>query len=545
MKKIILLYFLFISAAYSQSVNEKLIVKFSEYENEDPYNFKYNPSTGTYVYGPYDTLNKTASIISNKGKSETYAFVNIYSVIFDKDGNYYASAGNNITDTTFTYFFLKNGSRVPGTSFDQINDGWAERNGVVYFAAKENGMSYFVEYDISSGKLSKSKPYDGVYLIYYKEIPVEGEPAGEVGFTKDGKPYYAAESNNEKFIVIGNREQKHYSDIDIYYTVNDNNGDITYFAKSSGKFYETKGNAFVVQGEKEYNKFDYVYGPIIFNKSNEPVYIAADSVSESEYPARVMAGNSPGKIYNGGIYDIKFTPSGRLAYIASVTNKGKTRSMTVIDGKEGKKYNSVNSITFGSTDEPIFAATNDGKKYFLAAGKTEYEDEYDAIFNPMRLKNGKLFYIGADYGNYEKKIRDKYFVHIGDETFGPYDGMQVQDYRTGDYVLQDHSGKYAYVTTRTKSFDPYASSQTLYTDKGNSDEFDYFQNVNLYNGKPIYAASKLADREGYFYSNKIYYGDKQIGTDYDAIIDYNFNEEGKVTFVGYKNKSFYWVEIRL
>ncbi len=551
MKKLyFVLFTLFILAPVlrSQTVNEKPIVKFSEHETVDPYSFRYDAASGTYIYAPYDTVTKTSTIFSNKGNSAAYGSVNSYSAIFDKDGNYYAGAYNNFTDTTFVYFFLKNGQSV--ASFNWIDDGWVERDGVIYFSAKDKDMSYFVSYKISDGTVSKSKAYDDIKLVYFKEVPSEGEPVREVGFTKDGKTYYMAESNDEKFIVIGGDEQKHYSDIDPYYTTTDVNGALTHIAKGNGKFYETKGDAFVVQGSMEYKKFDYIYGPILFDKNNNPVYIAADSTVGSENPQRVMVGNVQGKTYSSGIYGITFTPSGKPAYVGSMfEKKNKTRSMVAIDEKEGKKYSAVYSLSFGPNDEPIFAASKDGKNYFLVAGKTEYDNEYEGILDPKVLPDGKLYYIGINYGNWEKKIRDKYFVHIGENTFGPYDGLQTLDYRTGSYILADKSGAYAYVVSNTKKFDPYTSTQNVLTNRGKSGEFDYFENVNLYNGNIIFTTSTLADAGGYTYKNKIYYwtkdGVKQLGTDYDAVMDYNFNPNGTVTFSTFKNQAYWWVEIKL
>lgn len=525
------------------NAQEKLIAEFSGEGDIHAYSFKYDAKNGTYVYSVYDSVKDNYTLLSNKGNSAEYSYADVWSVLFDDAGNYFASTYNKITDTTFHYYLLENGEIV--TEFDNILAGWVFKDGVLYFPAEQNGKYYFTSYDVSTKKMTTGKPYDAIELVFFKEMPFEGEPMGEIGFTKDGKPYYLAALGEEKFLVIGNEEQKHYSDIESYYTVPDKNGELTYIAKSRGKFYREKGDAFVVQGSKEYDKFDYVYGPLLFDKDNNPVYIGGDSSGSSLYPQRVMIGNNRGKIYDGGISDIKISPSGKLAYFGYVNvGNDKTKTTLVLDGKEGKKYDYTMMLSFDPSGKPLYAASRNGEKYYVVWGDEESDDEYQSIFD-LRVVDGKLVYIGANYGDYEKKTPDKYYFHIGDDVKGPFNMIQMLDYTTGSYVELDGKGNYCYSASRLIDYDNYLYKQRVFVKDWKSKEFDYIPNVHLYKGKAVYNAGNMIDRERYTYKYKIYLGDKEISPEYDEIIDYKFNDNGTITFVGLRGKKFYWVEMKL
>ncbi|MGH2575842.1 MAG: hypothetical protein ACRDFC_09110 [Ignavibacteria bacterium] len=544
------LFFLLTVKLSSQTVSEKLIVNFSDKENVAAYAFKYDNLSGTYLYTPYDTVSKKHSIISNKGNSGDYDYLSYYSPIFDSEGNYYVIVSNTITDTTFQYFFLKNGQEL--LSFSYIDDSWIEKNGTIYFRAKKGDVDYLIAYNTLDGSFNQSKPYDEIILVYYPEQFFEGEPIGQLGFTKDGKPYYLAELDEERFLVIDGVEQKHYSDIDQYNVVVDKQGVLTYFAKGSGKFYEESGNSFVVQGEKEYKKYDYLYGPLLIDKANNPVYIGADS-SDYGFPQRVVIGDKEEKTYNNAIFNLKLTPSGKAAYIASNLKPGSIRnreqsseSFLVLGGKEGKKYKNIGLLHFTADDEPVMAVSKRKNRFIVVKGKEEKDAEYEYIFDLKVLPDGRPMYVGINYGNYEKKIKDKYFANIGDDDFGPYDEMQILNYNTGSYILTDNAGNYAYIASKIINFESYTITQTLHTNKGKSSAFNFIDYVNLYKGKVIYAASKLTDPEEKTYKYQLYYGTKPLGSEYDSIIDYKFNESsGTITFISLKGKEFYRVEMKL
>lgn len=538
------LMFLFVFSAFSQTVTEKKIASFITSQNPEVYSFKYDKNSEGYVYSDYDTIIKKSTLYTNKGKMGIYDNLNTWSTVFDKAGNSYMTASNYITDTTYTYYFLKNGE--PAATFDYIDEGWAERNGTIYFHCRENNKHLIASYNTADGKVTKGKPYEDILLCSMKPYQGgEGEPIGEIGFTEDGKPFYIAAAGDEKFLVVGDAEQKHYTDIDMYSFAKDNKGGFAYIARNNGKFYESKGNTFVVHGDKEYKSYDYIYGPVIFDANNNPVYIGADS-ADTYTPQRVVIGDKEQKTYPGGIYDVKFSPSGKLAYIGATLRKGNiTDYFAVIDGKEGKKYTNISNLTFGAGDEPIYTGYKNDNECFVIKGSKVYEYDYSNAFDLKFLPNGKIVNVGVIYGNYEKKIRDKYFVNYGDDQLGPYDGIYTANYVTNQYVLTDNSGGYAFISERVIKPDEYISKFTVITNKGETDEYDGIQDLSLYKGKPLFTISYGTNKAPYIYTYKIMYGDKQVGAAYEGISDYKFDEAtGTATFLGAKNKEFYLVEMK-
>ncbi len=547
-KSIIILAFLAVSASFllSQTVNEKKAASFNGIQSVDAYSFYYNNKNGTYFYTYYDTTTQKSTVYSNKGNSKPYNSVNDYTGIIDENGNYYVITYNNV-DTVYTYYIVKNGQEIASYSYIDVN--WTEKNGVLYYVCRDNNYkSYFVEYNTADGTEKKSKAYDDIYLIYYPNPAYDDEPVGTIGFTGSGEPYYAASLNNEKFIVIGTTEQKHYADIDTYTPVLDKNGALTYFAKEKGMFYVERGDAFVVQGDKEYKKFDYVYPPLLFDNSNTPVYIAGDSSANDVYPQRVVTGNTEGKTYTGGLYDIKFTPSGKLAYTASNTvssDNGSYLSYVVIDGKEGKKYTYINYLTFFPDGTPLYAAGKNENESVIVKGKNETGVEYPQILDLKILPDGELAYVQAKYGNYEKKQKDKYLVTIGDEEFGPFDGMQTLYNDNNSYISTDKTGGYVFIATKLLDYDAYTTESTIYYKDGTSKKSDYFDNVYLYKGKPLYTASKLVDKVNYVYTYELYYGTKAIGSGYQSIASFKFDETtGTASFIAGKGNDMYYVEVK-
>jgi hypothetical protein len=537
---------MFSVSVFAQRVNEKKIAGFPELNTVDAYSFKYDGNTGTYFYSSYDTTTQKYSIFSNKGNSVLYSYVNEYSGIVDKDGNYYVTANNNV-DTVYTYYMLKNGKEI--AAYEYIDAMWTEKDGTIYFSCKDNGKYYFVEYNTFDGSKKKSPAYDEIYFVYYPITYYDSEPVGTVGFTPDGRTYYVASLGDEKFLVIGGAEQKHYSDIDLYTFEPDKNGVLTYFAKDVGKFYEERGNSFVVQGDKEYKKFDYVYGPLLFDNSNTPIYIAGDSAGGYIYPQRVVVGNTEGKTYTSGIYDIKVTPKGKLAYVASNvvnTDENIYESYLVIDGKEGKRYRYISYVSFLPDDTPVyFGSKGENKPGVIIKGTEEIPTEYPDIYELKVFDNGELSYVEAKYGNYEKNIKDKYRVVIGDESFGPYDGVSNMYWNNGAYVITDKDGNYAYITMKLIDAETYNYENRLYTNTGKSKNADYYDNVYLLKGKVLYTTSKLTDNVNYVYEYQMYYGNKKIGSAYNSINDFKLDEKsGTATFKAVIVKDLYFVEIK-
>jgi hypothetical protein len=535
-------------SALSQTPNEKLLASIPPSNSyTDAYSFKYNPVTGAWVYSSYDTTSRMYTLVTSKGTSKPYNFAMQYNALFDYDGNVYTIASETVNDTLYNYYIIKNTEAVtPAYTF--ISEGWAEKNGVIYFSAQEGGKYYFVSYDMKSGTLTKSRPYDEVRLVYVPVMYSEGEPMGYVGFTKDNKPYYVAVADNEAFLVIGGVEQKHYSDISYYEVKMDANDVPVYIAKDNGKLYETRGNTFVVHGSNEYKKFDWVYGPIIFDKSNNPVYVGQDSTGEYLYRSTIMSGPNALKTYDGSIYTYSIMPNGKLAYVASLNatdpkdlNSG--FSMVVVDGKEGKKYNSVGTLKFSPSSEPIYTATDKKGKTTLIVGTETVSEKYDYIPDFGYLADGTLYYIGTNYGNYEKKQSDKNYVMVHDEISGPYDFTYTSDWATNTIVLSDKKGNYAYVAGKNIDYTNYIYKYNVITNNWTSDDFDIINDARIINGKVTFFSGTQKNKGEYIYTYRLHVNNKPVGNTYNSITEVKTDGSGKLSFIASRDNNMYLVEV--
>src|SRR5947207_12539156 len=201
---------------------------------------KYDKKTGAYVYPLYDTTYDSVIVVTSKGHSAKYYGANTFSSVFDTDGNVYTLAMNRVNDTVYTYFILKNGAQA-GT-FESLNDNWTINGNNLYFTSKEGSKSYFNSMELSTAKITKSKPYDDLVLTYAPDRyrNTHREFVTYPGFTSTGKPYYIAyKDSTEVFMVIDGVEQKHYSDIDQSYCTPDSSGNVVYVAAATVRIYDT------------------------------------------------------------------------------------------------------------------------------------------------------------------------------------------------------------------------------------------------------------------------------------------------------------------
>lgn len=544
MKKLFFLLFIFVPLAlYSQTVSEKLINKFTQLGETDAYSIKYDVKSGTYVYAVYDTTKIVKnSIISNKGNSGDYDFVNNFATIFDSDGNYYVVVSQNLTDTTSKNTFLKNGKEI--ATYDYINSEIWESNGNVFLMCTNNGKSFIAKYNIGGGNLIKGKEYDEILLCDFEKNVYEGEPMAKLGFTKDGKPFYIAKSNSKSFMVIEEEEQMPYSDIDAYTVVQDKNGKLAYVAKDTGSILNP-GGAFVVYGNTKYNTANNIYN-LLFDNEGNVVYLATDFTTNEDYPQKIMKGNKAiSKTYLGGINYLNITPEGKIYFTASEKkNAEEYVYYFVYNGKEHKAYISVLNPKVYSGDKFVYTAQIEDERYAIVNGADEIKlGKKQYVQSADLLENGSLAYVVVEYGDYDRKIKDKYSISINDKKSGPFDGMQMLDYEKNSFVISDKSGNYAYMINNIKNFTDY--SYILHTNNGKSEEFDLITDVKLIKGKAFFVASKFADKDKYTYKYKAYYNNKPVSIEYDSYSELNFNEiTNTISFIGSKGNEIYRIEIK-
>ncbi len=544
------LFCLFISTGNnSQTVNQKLITGITIGNSlVDAYSLKYNAATGGWVYMAYDTTASRYTIITPKGTSKPFNYAMSYNALFDADGNSYMIGSENVSDTVFRYSVLKNNE--PIAVFDFVADGWVMKDNILYFAAQESGKHYLVTYETKTGAIFKSKAYDEIRLAYTPDGGYsEGEPVGYVGFTKAGLMYYIARAGDESFLVIGDKEQKHYSDITWYDLKFNSQDEPCYIARSKGRFYDERGNTFIVKGSQEFKSFDWVYGPLEFDKSGNPLYVGQDSTGLYTYRSTLMSGDDAIATATGSIYNYMYTPSGKLSYILSEQTTSANgeivyKSYLVIDGKKSKEFSSVNTPVFGSGAQVLFTASDKNNKYFVVQNGEVISDKYDYISEARFISNGNTAYVGVKYGNYDKKIPDKSYVVIGDENYGPYNTVNTADWKTNQMILTDNKGNYAYMAGEIIDMTNYLYKYTIYTNKGESKTFDNISELRYVNNKLCYFAGNSKVKDQYIYDYTLYVNNKKLGDTYSAYTDVVVTPEGVMTFIASKGNDMYYVEVR-
>ncbi|MCC6865200.1 MAG: hypothetical protein IT280_03480 [Ignavibacteria bacterium] len=527
----------------AQTINQKLITGIPHYNGTvDAYSMKYDAASGGWIYSAYDTVSAKFRVITPKGTSGEFNYISNYNALFDSEGNSYVVGSNNITDTSYNYSILKN-NEVIGV-YDNVADGWVMKDDILYFAAGEQNKSCLIAYDTKTGNMKKGKLYDEVRLAKTEETYTEGEPMGYVGFTSSGLPYYIAVLNDEVFLVIGDEEQKHYSDITWYDLKFSQNDVPVYIAKSQGKFYYIRGNTFTVKGNEEYKSFDWVYGPIKFDNQGTPLYTGQDSLGENKYRSTLMLGNAAITTVDGYIYNYMFTPSGKIAYIVSKETADKDGESgweyyLVVDGKKDKVYSSVNNPVFNNGGV-MYTASDKNNKYFVVRNDKVISEKFDYISDTKILPSGGVSYVASKYGNYDKHIPDKYYVYINDEEFGPYNIINTADWKTSEQVMIN-GNNYAFMAGELTDPVNYTYRYTIVSNSGKSKEFDNVGDLKYVNGKLVYFAGNMKGKGTYLYDYGLYVNNKKLGETYSAYSDVNVNNEGTITFTASNNNEIYYV----
>lgn len=554
----LLTFFLLISLNYfsepslfSQNINEKLIAALNEPASAiDAAYFKYENRTGSWICAAYDTASRKRYTITKFGKSEEYDFIDVFRAIFDTDGNVYTIASKERGDRIYDYYILKNDKAV-SPSYTLIENSWAEKNGLIYFHAEENNKHYLMTYNIKSGSINKGKAYDAIIPVYNpktngakstKTFSYDVMPDYEIGFTQKGIPYYAAIKRNKTFLVIGEKEQKHYSDIDYWRFLMNENDEPIYAAKNYGKIYSEKGGTFIVKGSNEYKKFDWIMGDIILDKKGEPVYVGQDSVSRYLNRSTIMQGAYEIKTYEGFIDEFAIAPNGSIAYVVSGSADYMNSSsidFAVNNGREGKKYTGISKIKFTSSSQLLYSATDEGFRTMLISGGKILSGKYDYVPDFGSIKDGSMYYVGNTFDENEK---DNYYVFAGGKLNGPYDYI-LKDEETGEMLYSDEYGNYAFITDYSTG---HSYFNNVYINGAKSEVFNEITGLSFVNGKCVYLAGRENIEYPYYFIDeyRLYSDNKPISDVYRSVSIINTGKSGVYTFIAVKDSGVYYVEVK-
>lgn len=541
MKKLIfaVLFLICFGNVFSQTVNETPFLK-AENEEVSQYDMRYDKITGTYVYTNYDTTLKKSKFLSNKGDSKYYDYCGAYNVQFNSKGDYFGTGSTFAEDySNDKTHLIANGTEMRTYSYiDQL----IIKNDILYIIAKNENKSLFLKYNTITKKFEYEKIYDEINLVYMPDEQY-GEPYFELGFNKDGLEYFAAKSDNKQFLVIGGTEQEKFDEINPYGVTMDKNGEITYIAtKITDEFRES----FVIQGTKRYRSFPSIIEYIKFTNDNVPVYGISDDTTYSYFSKQYVTGNTPGKSYNAGVWGLGNTPSGGIYYIASdSTPEGKYSSRIVVNGIEGKSFDAIYNVRFDNKDKPIFIVTRNQME-ILVYDNEEIGTEYNYIFGLTISKEGKIGYIGTISGDSDAKIPERYFVVVDEKRYGPYLSVPY-GLLEGFFeaITFNESGDHAFAATDEKSRTYDDQKFTVYSNKFKSPgSFSYVNEIYSYNNNFYYSTSNNMNEKETEYN--IYKNNKKIAGGYTALMDFILDKEnGKITFIGFKNNTYNYVEIGL
>lgn len=464
----------------SQTVREQEIFTNQSGEMALLYNFVYDQATGSYCYIDMDPVSFKYVITSRYGASKPYDFLSNFYIKFDALGNYYCVASNYYPAGTYDstlYYLIINGEEVKQLEYAEAYDGYINPDDKFEFTVRE-GEKFRIATVSSTSPIQFSQPFDEI-RVAWRYIPVEDASGEDDFFVRDANRnrLYVVRNNDKAFFYHGgNLVETGYSDIDNSSLVYDNQGQLTYIAKSLGRFWEDEGNEFVVQGSRSYNPYLKVYSPVLFTSSNEPVYIVSTGkVGEDNFISTLAVGNEIKPAYTNaaktqrmedftaGIYNLSIDASDVISYTGSVrvnwddfdyesvyskaafvvNNIGSEFYFdpgTVIKNMSGDELFSLNpNQTYGKT---VLNLSSNGVNEIISDDKFNFIGDYG--FTP----SGEVYYVGVISGNYDLGIRDQYIIVINGIETGTYPSLIFSEVDEGkySYLAFDKNNNYAYAT---------------------------------------------------------------------------------------------------
>lgn len=575
----------------SQTLTEQEIYSDKTKDNVDVYNFITDESTGNYCYIDYNNYTSKYTIKSRYGESEEFSYISAYDIKFDSKGNYYSLVSNYNEDDSLEYFLIANGETISQFQNAESYSSFVDKNDDFKFVYSEDDSVMIGTYSINNG-LTTSEKYVSASPIYrYKfEYEYDIDLGQEDLFEdKDGNYGFVVSDGATSDILFGdNLIKTPYTDINSNSFIYDKQGSLCYIAKMDGKFFENKGREFVVQGDKKYKEFEYIYPPILINKENVPVYISIDS-TEIGFVYKVVIGDDyqkvfsddsktkEGAVYTGGVYSLNVDSNDNITYYASVLTiqdgnlpdelYSYLYNVTyVINGIEQKFYYNPGLWKFNNTRSLISYMTDtllNKSKLLLKKGNKEKiinKMDFNEIPDYGFINNtNKIYYVGVNRGDWTKKVEDQYYVFVDNERIGNYEAIIYQNFM-GDYSLLkfNKKGDFAFTIQESEVESEENESYEYYTYVVTNDgrqppvinfetdkkSFDYIQNLfYTRNDKLFYIAGIYNDLKN---SDQILImvDNKPLDKIYNSVYNLSYDEDkNMVDFIASRDKSIYKVKI--
>lgn len=590
-------YFLIISNLFSQSISEKELFRLTFKGDADAYSFIYDSNSTNYCYLYTLPDEKKTFIISNNSTSDKYDFVAGEDIRFDKEGNYYAINTNYKADYGIdNNFLIVNGKNVLNYEYIESYNTYVNNSGEFVFIFKEFDLYKLGYYSLKNG-FRKSEGYESIKPLF-KSNPVLYQREGDADGYRDSD-FYRNEKNERGFVVISNGKAKlifetteiptDYSDINESSLTMNKNNELSFIAKKEGKFYEVMGNEFVVSGNTEYDKFELISMPLIFNKINEPVYVAGDSVSEFKNIYFPVIGSKPVKVYsenqelkfitdfNFGLDNLKVNEDGSITYTGAqeiiipavkknpedtVYDEYFYKSFYVSDGTANELGYRIGQIKYSSRGDLLYSGIADlDKKEILLMlnygesrvilNRNKFDDIYEYGFSPT----DEIYYAGQIYEDLEKNIKGESSLYLGDKLIGKYDFLSYQNSNGEGSILKfDSKNNFAFVAE--EKVDSFETRDFVVTNNGtlpfpsnivtNAKMLSFISDL-MYtkNDKLFFIAEMNYDPEKFQSTKEIFVDNKSLGKIYNSIKEVRYDEVlNEISFIASRGNKIYFVTVK-
>lgn len=543
-----LIFMLFTAFTLSQSVSEKFITEAklmpnSWYNYDRDYyalrpDFAYDWLTGSYAYSERSRTDGSSRVVTHYGKSDYFLQVSLDGALFDKNGNIYFEASNPEDQLGIKSFLLKNNKIIYyGNIFrlSSVNDS------TIKIYIDEGGGIFLIDLNHITGKsLEINQPG------YFKEIK-----------SPDGKKSCLVKVCNDDSAGSSLRTEstglKYYNSIFTKSVKFDKTGEITYAAFDDGYL--------IVQGNKEYNRFEWIEIPILIDNNNIPVYVAGN-INSSQL--MLMRGNDTiGTDYYSRITDVRISPSGKIGFIGeNKPGKEENISSLVIDGTVIRKARNIENLSFTDGDEPVFIESPGNMEYIVKGNSQISKPEKNILY--YKYVNGKLFYFSAATDDESRNIfhfyidgkekcnyhKYEYFFKMPNDCHWMMYGADIQywykepDIRIPPVYEIDSLGNCIYLTG---CGDDLTSNRYIkekiyccFNDKISGPFFQVFHFL-IYKSRPVFIGCTGRNSK-----MRIYADMKPVTGVYDEIFYYTFDKKtGLIRCLGKNGNKIYSIEVIL
>jgi len=585
------------SALLSQTISEKEVFNLTYKGNVDSYNFIYDNASGNYCY-VYNIPDEGKSfIISKKGLSDKYDYIAPEEIKFDSKGNYYAVTSDYKAEYGINnYFLVANGNVIKSYEYIEAYSSYLNKKNEYVFIFKEKDL-YKIGYYSPEKGFRQTDSYDYIRAAF-NYVESSGHMEGDMIAYKEEdffhndkaeRAFIATAKGKSRIIFETSTVKTDYSDINESSLTMNKNNELSFIAKKGGRFYEKGGNEFAVSGSKEYKKFELATAPLLFNSSNEPVYIAGDSVTDYKTEYFLVIGEQIQKIwldedktipappFSYIIKEIKINPDGSVSYIAAVEEVVKsnpinpqdesydqyyTRSFLVKDGIANELGYNVNQIKYNDKGDMLYTAIADinKKEYLLLLNygksriiinKNKYDDMFDFGFAPT----GEIYYAGQMYEDPDSGKISEASLFLGDMEIGKYRFLIYQGEGQRSSVLQfDSKNNYSFVAE--EKIDSVTNNEFIVKDNvrlpfpeniSGSNNISYISNM-MYtkNDELFFIGDMKIDPVTYDVTKEIFVNNRSLGNYYNTVTPVKYDmQKNEITFTAARGKKVYFVTVKM